>query len=267
MTVPIGSVPLAVGVTAIIPAAGSGRRMGGGTPKQFQLLAGVPVLIHTLRLFAAEPQVDEIVVAAPPDWVEATWDLVREYRVEKVTRVVPGGRERQESVWRALQAVASRPRVVVIHDAARPLLSPAGLRGIVAAAARYPALTMGIPVKDTIKVAEVPAGGTAPAGGAGSAGGAGDPGGEAGGLPRVVRTLPRETLWAVQTPQVFHASLLERAHRQAMADGFVGTDDAVLVERLGEPVAIYPGEPENLKLTTPEDWALAEAILARRKVG
>jgi len=267
-------------VTAIIPAAGSGRRMGGGTPKQFQPLAGVPVLIHTLRLFAAEPQVDEIVVAAPPDHLEATWRLVREYGVEKVTRVVPGGRERQESVWRALQAVTSRPRVVVVHDAARPLLSPAGLRGILAAASRYPALTMGIPVKDTIKVAEVPAGGVVPvhgagapggpgpAGGAGAAGGGGGSGGgEAGGLPQVVRTLPRETLWAVQTPQVFHASLLERAHRQALADGFVGTDDAVLVERLGEPVAIYPGEPENLKLTTPEDWALAEAILARRKVG
>lgn len=249
MTIQLGPIPLAVGVTAIIPAAGSGRRMGGGTPKQFQELAGLPVLIHTLRLFAAEPQVDEIVVAAAPDQVETTWELVRRYQVQKVTRVVAGGAERQESVWQALRVVGSRPRVIAVHDAARPLLPPEKLSAVLAAAAQYPALVMAVPIKDTIKVAALPP----------------EEGPDA--LPVVTQTLPREQLWAIQTPQVFHGALLERAHRRAQADGYVGTDDAVLVERLGHPVAIFPGSPENFKLTTPEDLSAAEAILARRKVG
>jgi 2-C-methyl-D-erythritol 4-phosphate cytidylyltransferase len=228
---------LQVAVSAIIPAAGSGKRMGGGTAKQFLPLRGEPVLLHTVRLFSQCPLVDEIVIAAGD--VAATQELVGS--LPKVTRIVQGGAERQDSVWAALQAVHSRPRIVCVHDAARPLLPPAVLESALRAAASHPAVVVAVPVKDTIKVVS--------------------PDGV------VTATPDRSTLWAVQTPQIFWAETLVKAYRQAMADGFVGTDCASLVERIGVPVRIHPGSPENLKLTTPEDMAVAEAILARRQGG
>ncbi|BDG62127.1 2-C-methyl-D-erythritol 4-phosphate cytidylyltransferase [Caldinitratiruptor microaerophilus] len=240
MTIPLGPAGLAVGVTAIVAAGGRGTRVGGPVPKQFLDLAGRPVLVRSLEVLAADPRVDELVVAAPPGWVDRVWELARQYGIPKLTRVVEGGETRQESVGRAFGAVSSRPRVVAIHDAARPLLPPALLAGLLEAAGRYPAVIAAVPVRDTVKEA-------AP----------GDP-------PRVARTLARERLWAAQTPQVFHAHVLEAALARAREDGFTGTDEAALVERLGEPVVLYPGSAENLKLTTPEDFALAGALLARR---
>lgn len=238
----MGPAQLAVGVTVLIPAAGSGRRLGGRTPKQFLPLGGIPMLARTLLIFEHEPLVDEVVVAAAPDQVEATWDLVRRHGCHKVTRVVEGGEERQDSVRRALAAVASRPRIVAVHDAARPLLPSDRLRGILLAAAEQQALVMAVPVTDTVKRAAA----------------------SGGGLPVVTETLPRAELWAAQTPQVFSAHLLSRALEQANLDGFRGTDDAAVVERLGVQVAIFPGAPDNIKVTRPEDFTAAEALLAAR---
>ena len=220
-----------VPVSAVIPAAGSGTRMGGGTAKQFLPLRGEPVLVRTVKLFSACPLVDEIVIAAAD--LETTRELVG--HLPKVARVVPGGATRQESVWAALQAVHSRPRIVAVHDAARPLLTPAVREGVLRAAAVHPALVVAVPVQDTIK--QVAPDGT------------------------VVATPDRGSLWAVQTPQVFWADVLVQAFRQAMADGFTGTDDASLVERIGVPVRVFRGEPTNLKLTTPADFRVAEALL------
>lgn len=234
----MGPEQLVVGVTAIIPAAGSGSRMGMATPKQFLPLAGVPVLVRTLRLFEHEPRVDDVIVAAAPEQVEATWALVRSHGLHKVTRVVAGGGDRQASVAAALAACTARPRLVVVHDAARPLLPPDLLAGILERAPACPALVMAVPVTDTIKVVR--------------------PDG------RVVETLPRDNLWAAQTPQVFQAEAMAAAFRAAAAAGYTGTDCASLLERAGVPVAVFPGTPENLKLTTPEDFLAAEAILARR---
>lgn len=233
----IGPQQLSVGVTAIIPAAGTGSRMGGAIPKQFLPLAGVPVLVRTLAIFEQEPRVDEILIAAAPDLITATWALVRNHGIRKVTRIVPGGHERQASVAAALAACTARPRIVAVHDAARPLLPPECLAGILEQAALHPALVMAVPVKDTIKVVRD---------------------------GRIVDTPVRDTLWAAQTPQVFHADLMAAAFRAAERAGFTGTDCASLLERAGVPVAVFPGSQENLKLTTPEDFTAAEAILARR---
>ena len=222
---------LQVPVSVIIPAAGSGRRMGGGTAKQFLPLRGEPVLVRTVRLFSRCALVDEIIIAALD--VDATRALVG--GMPKVTRIVPGGAERQDSVWAALQAVHSRPRIVAVHDAARPLLTPDVLEGVLRAAATHPAQVVAVPVQDTIK--------------------------QVGPDGVVVATPDRSTLWAVQTPQVFWADVLVRAYRRAAEDGFRGTDDASLVERTGVPVRVYRGHPSNIKLTTPADFRVAEALL------
>ena len=228
---------LMVPVSVIIPAAGSGKRMGGGTAKPFLPLRGEPVLVHTVRLFSDSPLVDEIVIAAHD--IETTRELVG--AMPKVAHIVAGGRERQESVWAALQVVHSRPRIVCVHDAARPLLPADVLEAVLLAAAEHPAQVVAVPVKDTVKVV-------------GSDG-------------HVAATPDRAMLWAVQTPQVFWAEPMVRAFRSAQADGFLGTDCASLLERQGVPVRVREGSHENLKLTTPEDFLLAEAILERRSRG
>ncbi len=232
MSVDVGGVRVPVSV--IIPAAGSGRRMGGGTAKQFLPLRGEPVLVRTVRLFSESPLVDEIVIAAGD--LEATRALVGS--TPKVVHVVAGGLERQDSVWAGLKAVHSRPRIVAVHDAARPLLPADVLEGVLKAAAVHRAQVVAVPVKDTIKVI--------------------GPDGQ------VITTPERSTLWAVQTPQVFWVETLLEAFRQAKADGFTGTDDASLVERIGVPVKVYTGSHENIKLTTPDDFRVAEAILEGR---
>lgn len=225
---------LQIPVSVIIPAAGSGKRMGGGTAKQFLPLGGEPVLLRTVRLFSESPLVDEIVLAASD--VDATAEMVG--HLPKVTRIVQGGAERQDSVWAALQVVHSRPRLICVHDAARPLLTLETLHGVLQAAAEHPAQVVAVPVKDTIKVA---------------------------GPDGIVTVTPdRASLWAVQTPQVFWVETMVAAFKQAQAEGFRGTDCASVVERSGVQVHIFPGDPTNLKLTTPEDLLVAEAILQGR---
>jgi 2-C-methyl-D-erythritol 4-phosphate cytidylyltransferase len=226
---------LAVPVSAVIAAAGTGQRVGGGTAKQFLLLRGVPVLVRAVRLFVDCPLVDEVVVVASD--FPRTKELVG--ALPKVTRIVAGGESRQESVWRGLQQVTARPRVIAVHDAARPLLPPDILEQVLLRSAEHPAQVVAVPVSDTVKIAS--------------------PDG------RVAETPDRRSLWAAQTPQVFRAELLMAAYRQAMQDGYVGTDCASLAERSGVPVTLFPGSPENLKLTTPADFDLAESILARRE--
>lgn len=225
---------LRIPVTAIVPAAGMSKRMGGGAAKQFLPLRGEPVLRQTVQILSECKLVDEIVIAAHD--LQRTAELVG--GMPKVAHIVMGGKERQDSVWEGLRAVHARPRIVCVHDAARPLLTTALLEGILQAAALYPAQVVATPVKDTIKTA--------------------GPDG------LVISTLNRSTLWAVQTPQVFWADVLVNAFRRAQEEGFVGTDCASLVERAGVPVRIFPGSSDNIKITTPDDLALAEAILARR---
>ncbi len=222
---------------AIVPAAGTGNRLGGRRPKQFLPVRGVPLVVLTLRALSGVREVGGIVVAAPPQSVEVMRALVRRYRIPRLLRVVPGGRERQESVWLALQAVPSRASIVVVHDAVRPFITPLLVRSVIRVARDHGAATCGLPVVETVK--QVHDG-------------------------RVDATVEREGLWLVQTPQAFHRSLLWEAHEKARNDGFTGTDDAVLVERLGVPVRMVLGLPENFKVTIPADLARARAVAARR---
>jgi len=226
---------LQVPVSVVIPAAGSGKRVGGGTAKQFLLLRGEPVLVHTVKLFSECPLVDEIIVVTHD--LETAQQLIGD--IPKVTRIVPGGSERQFSVQAGLQAVQARPRIVCVHDAARPLLPGTLLESVLRCAAEHPAQVVAVPAKDTVKIV--------------------NPEGV------VESTPPRDRVWSVQTPQVFWAEALKRAFVAASEAGFLGTDCSSLVERTGLPVRTHLGSYENIKLTTPEDFVLAELILTRRQ--
>lgn len=210
--------------------------MGGRRPKQFLAVRGVPLVVLTLRVLARVREISGIVVAAPLEAVETTRALLRRSRIPRLLSVVAGGRERQESVWRALQAVPAGASLVVVHDAVRPFITPGLVRSVIREARRRGACTCGLPVVETVK--RVRDG-------------------------RIEATVEREGLWLIQTPQAFHRSLLWEAHEKARRDGFSGTDDAVLVERLGVPVRMVPGLPENFKITTPADLARARTFAAR----
>jgi 2-C-methyl-D-erythritol 4-phosphate cytidylyltransferase len=222
-------------VVAVVPAGGSGVRMRSARPKQYLALGGVALLIHTLRALVRAEVVDGLVLAVPAERVESTRRLLKRHRVSRVLDVVAGGVDRQESVWRALQAVPAGASWVVVHDAVRPFITAGLVKQVLAAAQQHGAAVCGLAVRETVKRVKT---GT------------------------VESTLEREGLWLIQTPQVFRRDLLWEAHDKARRDGFAGTDDAVLVERLGEPVAMVPGLAENLKITTPEDLAVARQWLA-----
>ncbi len=224
-------------VVALVPAAGSGSRMGGSSPKQFLGLGGVPLLVRTLRALAGSHVVRGLVVVAPPSAVERTRRLLRRHRVPRVLAVVAGGRERHESVWLGLQAVPPAADLVVVHDGVRPFITGTLVRNVVEAAARYGAASCGLPVRETVK--RVREG-------------------------FVETTVDRGGLWLIQTPQAFRRTLLWEAHEKARRDGFLGTDDAVLVERLGVPVRMVAGLQENFKITTPDDLARARVLASAR---
>lgn len=224
---------------AVIPAAGQGRRMGAGINKQFLLLDGVPVIAHTIKTFQISELVSEIVVVGAQQDIPHLDELVQLYAFSKVSAVVVGGETRQESVYAGIKALGRAVERVVIHDGARPLLTPAQLESFLKAGKGCDAAIMAMPLKDTIKKID-----------------------KAG---LVAETPSRSELVAVQTPQVFERSLLEKAHAAARARAYAGTDDASLVEWLGHPVQVLEGYYENIKITTPEDLWLAEAVLARRR--
>ncbi len=215
---------------AVVPAGGSGVRLGARTPKQYLSLHGVPLLVRTLRTLARTPCVDGLVVVVPRDRVAATRALLASSRVPRVIAVVPGGAERQESVWEGLQACPPEAEWILVHDAVRPFVTPDLVEDVLAAARETGAATCGLPVRETVKRARDGV---------------------------VESTLDREGLWLIQTPQAFRRPLLREAHERARREGYRGTDDAVLVERLGRPVGIVPGSPQNLKVTTRDDLRVA----------
>lgn len=222
---------------AIVPAGGLGARMGSRRPKQYLRLGPAPMLVATLRALARTRGLVGIVVAVPEAHVPATRRLLARQRVPKILDVVAGGADRQESVWRALQRVPERARWVVVHDGVRPFVDGRVVERVRAAAVDG-AATCGMPVRETVKRVRD-----------GS----------------IEATIDREGLWTTQTPQVFTRALLWEAHEKARRDGFVGTDDAVLVERLGTTVAMVPGLEQNLKITTREDLRTARAWARHRR--
>ncbi|AGE20698.1 MULTISPECIES: 2-C-methyl-D-erythritol 4-phosphate cytidylyltransferase [Geobacillus] len=221
---------------AIVLAAGRGKRMNAGMNKQFLELGGEPLIVRTLNVFERDERCTRIVLVVNPAERSRFEQLLARFRIRKVAALTDGGEERQHSVYNGLQALAGE-EIVLIHDGARPFVRVHHLHELVNAAVQYGAAIPAVRVKDTIK--------------------------KANGL-FVEQTIDRSSLWAVQTPQAFRLSLIMEAHEAAKQAGYLGTDDASLVERIGKPVKIIEGDYRNIKLTTPEDLLFAEAILASR---
>lgn len=230
--------PIASRTAAVVPAAGRGERLGPGTPKALRTLAGLPILVHAVRALASARSIDLVVVAAPEDSVDEARSMLAGIDTEAEIVIVSGGETRQGSVARALLALPADVDVVLVHDAARPLVPP-DVVDRVAAAVRggQDAVIPTLGVVDTIKEVD-------------------DEG-------LVVGTLDRSRLQAVQTPQGFTRAVLQRAH--AASEGSDATDDAGLVERMGVDVHVVVGDEEAFKITRPLDLVLAEAILVRRR--
>jgi len=234
--------PPGMQVFVILPAAGLGTRMAGPQPKQFLALSGVPILIHSLRAFAAVERVTAIFVAVRKPEMERVQAQVAEHGFAARVRVVEGGNNRQESVAHALAALpADSDDIVLVHDAVRPLIDAATIERTIDAVVEHGAAIVGLPAVDTIKQVERTAHGAL-----------------------VTSTIPREFVVLAQTPQGFRYGLLQRAFAEATADGFVGTDEASVVERAGLPVAVVHGSQVNLKITQPGDLELAEFYLRQR---
>lgn len=227
-------------VIVLVPAAGMGRRMGAAVNKQYLTLADRPILAHTLAVFDHHPLIDRILVISPTAEIDfCRAEVVERYAFRKVEQIVAGGAERQDSVANGLAAAAPEDGdIILIHDGVRPLFPARLIPEVVATAMRVGGCVVGVPVKDTVKVVAA---------------------------ERIVSTPERGSLWLAQTPQAFPAAVLRRAYAQAVQDGFRGTDDASLVERLGLPVAMLPGSERNIKITTREDLVLARAFLAEEE--
>jgi len=222
--------------SAVVVAAGSARRMEG-IDKVLAPLGELPVLVHTLYAFQDCDAVDEVVVVTREDLLVEVSRLCREYNLNKVTKVVKGGEERIHSVLAGLREVRQDANLVAIHDGARPLVTQEIILNTVSAAAKLHAAAPALPITDTVKRAEE---------------------------GRTKETVDRSNLWAVQTPQIFETGLIRAALEKAVADGENLTDDCAAVERLGMPVTLTQGSKENIKITTPFDLVLGEAILEYR---
>jgi len=226
---------------AIVVAAGQGTRFGGETPKQFLLLHDRPVIAHTLQRFEQSALIEKIVVVAAPAWKNyLSREIVARFQFKKCAAVVSGGERRQDSVWAGWQALALKPKdIVVVHDAVRPLFSLLLLEKVIAACARHDGCIPALSLPDTVKQV-------------------------AGEI--ITATLDRECLKLAQTPQAFRSEVLQRAFQQAQSENIQGTDEAALVERSGRRICWVEGEASNLKITTPSDLDLADFFLRQREV-
>lgn len=233
-------------VSVIIPAAGMGTRMArlqpekaGAGRKQFLLLDGSPILVHTLRKFVACSSVREIVVALPADNIEWARELVEKEHFSKPVRFVEGGETRQQSVENALATLAPDTALVAVHDAVRPFIEVATIEKVIAQAAEAGAAIVGIVPVDTVKQVH---------------------------LNKIRATIPRDRLVLAQTPQVFRFDLIRLAFERAKADNFTGTDESSLVERLEEvEVSVVAGSDRNIKITKPSDLDLARLFLQQEQ--
>ncbi|MGP8154814.1 MAG: 2-C-methyl-D-erythritol 4-phosphate cytidylyltransferase [Smithella sp.] len=223
---------------AIIPAGGAGTRLKSHVAKQFLLLDGLPILVHTLKVFQESKEIDDIIVAVPPDeLVSIRQELIEKYGLTKVTATVAGGNQRQDSVRNCLYAIAGECDLVVIHDAVRPFVTEELIRQVIDAARVTGAASAGVKAKDTIK--------------------------ETTEDNNVVYTVPRHNLWLTQTPQAFKFELLKEAYNVACDEKFYGTDDASLIERMGKEVKIMEGFYANIKITTREDMMIADVLMKK----
>ncbi len=227
-------------VSAVITAAGRGTRMKSDINKQYIELCGIPVLARTIAAFEACELIDDIVVVINKEDIKyCKREIIDKYSFSKVKGLVSGGAERQNSVYKGLCSVDSRCEIVLIHDGARPFVSQDNIIDGIDGAKSYGACGVGVRLKDTVKISNREG--------------------------FVEATPDRSTLWSIQTPQCFKYITIIKAHEEAIRDNYIGTDDMMLVERLGLPVKIIEGDYKNIKITTPEDLIIGESILMSNK--
>jgi 2-C-methyl-D-erythritol 4-phosphate cytidylyltransferase len=223
-------------IIGIILAAGKSKRFGN-EDKLLQDLDGKPVIYYSLLTFEEIDEISSILLVSDRKKLELLRDLIEKWRFKKVENIIEGGEERQDSVYNALKFISSCD-FVLIHDSARPLVSKNLIKKLIMEGKEKKVVITGIPVKDTIKLINTDG--------------------------KVERTLPRDKLWQIQTPQFFEFSLILSAYEKAMTERFYGTDDSVLVERLGIPVYIIEGEPWNIKITTKDDLELIKCLIRKK---
>lgn len=224
-------------VVAIIPAAGIGSRFGDKTNKPLELLNGKPLIIWALETLESMREIKEIIPVLKESDMEYGADLFEEHRISKIRRIAPGGKDRQDSVFHGLKLIDDKKCIVMVHDGVRPLIEADIIREALKQMKDCDGVVVAVPVKDTIK--EV-----------------------SGGI--IKKTLKRNSLWAVQTPQIFPYKTLYNAYEKAMKDSFYSTDDSALVEKYGGKIKIVVGSYTNIKITTPEDMKIAEMTLSIR---
>jgi len=223
-------------VYAIIVAGGKGIRMSDALRKQYIVLDGLPLLTRTLSVFNRCELIDQIIVAVPEDDFEfCRSQIIADADMQKEISLVIGGPQRQDSVFNSLKMIEADDGIVLIHDGVRPFVKPAHLVACIKGAKNHGACILGIPAFDTVKHVNA--------------------------KHEIICTPQRDILWLAQTPQAFQLKLIKKAHLAAKQEGFIGTDDASLVERLGAVVKIIPGSRSNIKITDAEDLQLARAIL------
>lgn len=223
-------------VTAIVPAGGRGTRFGTSIPKQFIQIKNRPILFYCLRQLENAPDVSEIIIPVHVEWQSQMTNWIKEWKFQKISHIIAGGPERQDSVARALEVLSPHTQWILVHDAVRPLISLEKIHEVVEAGYEYGAAILAIPSRNTIKRCKE---------------------------GWVEETVDRETFWQVQTPQVFRREVLVSAYKKALEQGFYGTDDAMLVERLGHPVRVVLGEEQNIKITTAYDMQWVEMFLQK----
>jgi len=230
-------------VGVVVVAAGAGVRAGPGEPKQFRPILGVPMLLRALRQFIGHPEVRQVVVALPPGYAERPPDWLGKLRGERL-EFVPGGAQRVDSVRSALAALPDDATIILIHDAARPFVSRATIDAVIARARAGVGAIAAVPSSDTLKeVGQDPIPDRP--------------------TPRITRTVDRERIWRAQTPQGFPREMLRDAYAQlggGTANGGAPSDDSEVCERAGFPVELIPDSPYNFKITTPDDFRIAEAL-------
>jgi 2-C-methyl-D-erythritol 4-phosphate cytidylyltransferase len=231
-------------VIAIVPAAGIGKRFGSDTNKPFEILGGKPLVVWALKTLESIDEIEEIIPVLRKEDVDMGIEVFRSYNISKAKRVVKGGKERQDSVYNGLKLIEDKTCIILIHDGVRPFIE----KSLIQESIRYMAESLkdkkdcdgvvpGVPVKDTIKEAE-------------------------GGI--IKRTIKRDSLWAIQTPQVFPYMKISTAYERSVKEGYYSTDDAALIERYGGKIKVIMGSYSNIKITTPDDLIFAEYFLSKK---
>lgn len=223
-------------VSVIIAAAGMSNRMGSKINKQFIIIDNKPILAHAIDKFEHSPYIDEIVVVTKESEVEyCKKEIVKKYNFKKVSKIVKGGKERQDSIYNGIMALNEKTDIVLTHDGARPFVRLESIAKGIEGASKYGACVIGVPLKDTIKVVDT--------------------------KDQVHHTPNRALLWAAQTPQCFTIELLKEGYEYAISEGIVGTDDSSLVEKKGYTIKMLMGSYDNIKITTPEDLIVANSLV------